>query len=419
MSELIDNARRRKDLLKHMILQLHSGHAPDLVRTQLVRALGQVPYGEVVEVEQELISEGMPVEDVLRLCDVHTEAMAGVIDDSGARTAPPGHPVHTMQFENRALMGVIEGIEATCREVHALPHDSDAVPLLRRIRAQWSALMDVEKHYLRKENLLFPHLEKRGITGPPTVMWGKHDETRELLAGAVESLDVATLASGSEARLIVDLALRPATDAVAAMVDKEEQILLPMCLDALTDVEWAEIHRQSPEIGFCLVDPMSGWTPDVAVPVAEVPESGARIQLPTGSLALAELTAVLGTVPVDMTFVDRDDTVRWFSHGKERVFARTRAILGRKVQFCHPPSSVHVVTRILDAFKAGAHDRAAFWIELHGRFVSIEYFAMRDEAGAYLGTLEVTQDLTEKRALTGERRLLAFDGGAPEEVSHG
>lgn len=414
MSELIDNARRRKDLLKHMILQLHEGHAPDAVRPQLVRLLGQVPYGDVVEIEQELISEGLPVSEVLRLCDVHTEALRGAISQEGARQAPAGHPVDIFRQENRALEWELARIASLVADFQALPDDADASAILGAVRGHVNALMDVEKHYQRKENLLFPFLEKRGISGPPTVMWGKHDETRALLKDTIASLEAAAIggASAGDAKSLHAMVMGPATEAVAGMIDKEEQILFPMCLDTLTDAEWWEIARGSAEIGFCLVDPEETWRP------AELPEgagavdaaAGARIQLPSGSLTVPELTALLNTIPFDLTFVDRDDTVRFFTQGPERIFARTRAILGRKVQYCHPPSSVHVVDRILEAFRAGERSEAAFWIQMRGRFVHIEYRALRDADGAYLGCLEVSQDLTGKRALQGERRLLSWEG---------
>ena len=117
---------------------------------------------------------------------------------------------------------------------------------------------------------------------------------------------------------------------------------------------------------------------------------------------------MLNSIPFDLTFVDKDDRVRYFTQGRERIFARSRAILGRKVQLCHPPSSVHIVEKILDDFHAGRQSRAPFWINLKDRFIHIEYFALRDKDGGYLGTLEVSQDLTEKRALGGEQRLLSY-----------
>lgn len=409
MSETLHDQRKRKDLLKHMILQLHKGEAPDAVRPQLVRLLGRVPYDEVVEVEQELINEGLPTEEVLKLCDIHTQALQGAIDDGGDKYVPAGHPVDVFQKENKALAWEISQLEKLFEELKSLPEDDDPLPLLHDIRVRFNALMDVEKHYLRKENLLFPFLESRDITGPPTVMWGKHDETRELLKAGIESLEATAEASATEAVAVIDMVLRPAAEAVGGMIDKEEQILLPMCLDTLDESDWGEIARGSAELGYCLVVPEVKWCPttDAAEPEAE---AGSRIRLPSGSFAPRELEAVLNTIPFDVTFVDADDTVQYFSEGRERIFARTRAILGRKVQYCHPPKSVDIVQRILSDFREGKQDQARFWIELGGKFICIEYFALRDVEGTYLGCLEVSQDLTAKRALTGQQRLLNYVG---------
>ncbi len=410
MSELIDNAQKRRELLKHMILQLHEGTAPEAVKKQLVSLMGKVPYNDVVAVEQELISEGLPQEEVLRLCDIHTQALDGILDHSEAKTAPPGHPVHTFKEENRALRKEIQDLELLYSEVKKAESDDGLKANFQDIHRHFNALMDVEKHYLRKENLLFPFLEKHGITGPPTVMWGKHDETREFLKGALEALNAVEGISAEEATTVIDLVLNPASKAVGDMIDKEEEILLPMCLDSLEDREWYQIEMQSIEYGFCLYDPKVSWKPEgVEIEEAATSESG-RIQLPSGSFQVPELMAVLNSIPFDMTFVDKDDRVRYFTQGKERIFARSRAILGRKVQQCHPPSSAHVVEKILDDFKSGREDHAAFWIQMNDRFIHIEYFALHGEAGEYLGTLEVSQDLTEKRKLEGERRLLQYGG---------
>jgi DUF438 domain-containing protein len=143
----------------------------------------------------------------------------------------------------------------------------------------------------------------------------------------------------------------------------------------------------------------------------ETGTDGRQVRLPTGSFSIAQLEAVLNSIPFDITFVDAEDTVRYFSHGRERIFARTRAILGRKVRYCHPPKSVDMVEKILDDFRHGRESHAQFWIEMGGRFVCIEYFALRDDKGVHLGTLEVSQDLTAKRALEGQQRLLNYVSG--------
>jgi DUF438 domain-containing protein len=409
MSELIDNGGLApKDLLKHLILQLHVGAAPAQVQKQLVRMLGRVPYGLVVEVEQELIEDGMPPQEVTRLCHLHGAALEGAIDVSDAPAAPPGHPAQTFRLENAALRAELDALAAAAATLEALDGAAPAGEAVLAVRARLNALADVEKHYLRKEHLLFPFLEKHGITGPPKVMWGKHDEARSLLRGAIDAVAAAADATAGEACSVVAIAVQPAAQAIREMTDREENILLPMSLDTLDELEWWEIARQSAEIGFCLVDPEEGWRPaSVPEPEADAGAPG-RIRLPTGTLGVKELEAILNALPVDATFVDADDRVRYFTQGRERVFSRSRAILGRKVQHCHPPSSVDTVERILGAFRAGTRDRAAFWIPMRGRFVHIEYVALRDAAGAYLGCLEVTQDLTEKRALTGEQRLLSW-----------
>jgi DUF438 domain-containing protein len=158
-----------------------------------------------------------------------------------------------------------------------------------------------------------------------------------------------------------------------------------------------------------LYDPQVEWEPKIEIPKEEIHVDNEKIQLSTGSFTKEELEALFGVLPVDITFVDKDDTVRYFSHGKDRIFERSRAILGRQVQFCHPPSSVHIVEEILNDFKSGKQDEATFWINFNGKFIHIAYYAMHDAQGKYSGTLEVTQDVSQYKKLEGERRLLTYD----------
>lgn len=339
MSELINNARRRKEVLKELILRLHRGEAPHDVREHLIRLLGQVPYHEVVEVEQELISEGLPIAEVLKLCDIHTAAMKGQIDISEAKSAPPGHPVDTFMKENRAIEWELSGLSQSYERIAATTDPEAIAEELAQMRKHFHALTDVEKHYRRKENLLFPMLEKHGITGPSTVMWGKHDEIRELLGTTVETFRNIDGVTQEEAKTLIELVFRPTSDAISEMIFKEEQILLPMSLDKLTDEEWYAVYQQSPELGWCLYDPQDEWRPKqiAAEESAETSVGKERIQFPSGSMTPTELNAILNTIPFDLTFVDAEDKVRYFTQGQERIFERNRAILGRQVQLCHPP----------------------------------------------------------------------------------
>ncbi|MFZ0390556.1 MAG: DUF438 domain-containing protein, partial [Calditrichia bacterium] len=403
-----NNNQKRKELLKELILKLHKGEGAEAIKKQIIRIMGKVPYGIVVEAEQELISEGLPAQEVLQLCDVHGQALKGLIDPEGAKTVEAGHPVHTFQKENEALITEIRKLEPVLEKIKKEQNEGKLRQLLMDARAIYNALMDVDKHYRRKENLLFPYLEKYGITGPPTVMWGKDDEIRAQLKAALTVLTNDGQINPEEASALVDLVLHPAVEAVEEMIYKEEDILFPMTLDALTEVEWYEIYSQSDEIGYCLYDPQEKWEPQGIEPRGKSASGDGNIQLPTGRFTLDELISLFRTLPVDITFVDQDDTVRYFSDSEERIFDRNRAILGRKVQMCHPPSSVHVVEQILSDFKSGRQDVAEFWIQLKGRFIHIRYFAMRDGQGEYLGTLEVSQDLTHVRSLEGEQRLLSY-----------
>ncbi len=410
MSEFINNAEQKRKALKELILKLHRGENPEQVKAELRQALGKIPYDDVVRVEQELIAGGLPQEEVVKLCDVHTAVLDGSIDQAGAKTVPPGHPVYTFKEENRALEREIAELEKMYKEHTGGAESEPSRENYYAIIERFNRLMDVDKHYKRKENLVFPFLEKHGITGPPAVMWAKHDETRALMKKALQVLH-AGLQNRTGIRWLLP-ELGAATRAITDMISKEDNILLPMCLDSLTGEEWYDVYRQGPEIGFCLYNPKDEWRPagiarDEAA-AAGKESAGGRIILPTGSLSVKELAALLDTVPVDITFVDADDTVRYFSQGKDRIFTRSKAIIGRKVQQCHPPASVATVQKIIDDFRAGRQDGASFWIDHKGRFILIEYFAMRDEQGTYLGTMEVSQDLTDKKKLEGEQRLLSY-----------
>ncbi len=407
MNEITNNSSSRKELLKHMILQLHNGEAPNEVRKRLVELLKNIPYNEVVQVEQELINEGLPEEEVLKFCDIHTQVLEGHIDQSEAKPIPPGHPVDTFKQENKELLKVVRTLAKFYDKINS-PEELEVETYLIQLKAFFNNLMDVEKHYQRKENLLFPYLEKYNITGPPKVMWGKHDETRELLKVAREGLEAKGEINNEEIRTLIEFVLKPATGAISDMVMKEEEILLPMCMDKLTDEEWYQISQQSIEFGFCLYDPPIEWKPEGIEPSPVTGATAGLIQLPTGKFSINELIAVFNTMPVELTFVDAQDKVKFFSHGNNPIFKRNRAVIGRDVRLCHPPKSVAIVEQIVSDFKSGKQDNASFWLEMKGIFVYIEYYALRDENNKYLGVLEVVQDITKLRKIKGEQRLLSY-----------
>lgn len=406
MSELIDNRAERVRTLKGIIKRLHGGEAPDAVRSSLKELVCQTDYSEVMAMEQELIADGMPVEEIQSMCDLHSQVTREVLVQLAPAPLPAGHPVDTMRRENEALRESMARLQGAMNRVLETADDGDVSAALLDWRQALNELQDVDKHYQRKEHLLFTCLERHGITGPSKVMWGKDDEIRELLKDLSAALRERETAV-AEWKLLAATTGATAASAIKEMIYKEEQILLPICLERFTADEWAEIWASSPRYGWCLVEPGEGYKPAESE-AAAAPSPADGVSLPTGTLALEQLTAIFSTLPVDLTFVDADDRVAFFSEGPNRVFARSRAIIGRKVQNCHPPRSVDVVDRILSDFREGRQNVAEFWIQFTGRFVHIRYFAVRGEDGRYLGTLEVTQDVGPIRALEGERRLLQY-----------
>ena len=409
MSELIDNRAHRVRTLKEIIKELHGGEPPERVTDRMKQLVSETDYTEIVSMEQELMADGMPVEEVQCMCDLHSQVVRESLVQLAPRAVPPGHPADTFRWENEALRGVASRMRQAIAEIEQLPGEASAEAQVLGWRQAFNELMDIEKHYQRKEHAFFPYLEQHGITGPSKVMWAKDDEVRGLLKRLGSTLQGRWTAAGEWKVLAAGLA-ETALGAVEEMMYKEDNILLPMCLDRFTEDQWGEIWAASPRYGWCLVEPREGYRPPEAA-VREVLRlaSTEAVQLPTGNLTLDQLVGVFSSLPVDVTFVDADDRVGFFSEGPDRVFPRSRTIIGRKVQNCHPPKSVATVDRILADFREGRQNVAEFWIQLQGKFVHIRYFAVRGQQGEYLGTLEVTQDLTKIRALEGERRLLEYD----------
>ena len=409
MSEIINNSSQRKTLLRDLLLRLHNGENPEALRQRLIEVLRNIPYNEVVEVEQELInSNALTEEEILEFCDLHTAVLDGSIDLQGAKPIPAGHPVDTFKKENVALKNEVLKIADLFNSASTLK-DNQLPGYILQLRTIFNNLSDVDKHYLRKEYLLFPYLEKHLITGPPKVMWGKHDEIRELLKSAFEALS-SPIGTADEMKSIVELVLHPAVEMIDGMIMKEEEILFPMAMDTLTEDEWYKIYQETPEFGYCLVDPEDEWKPIGAKVEKQEYVTADAIRLSSGAFNMTEIEALFVHLPIDITFVDKNDKVRFFSHSPNRVFERNRSIIGRDVRMCHPPGSVHVVEQILDDFKSGKENKAVFWMSnFKGRFIYIEYSAVRSPEGEYLGVVEVTQDITQMRKLEGDQRLLSYE----------
>ncbi|WP_102348620.1 DUF438 domain-containing protein [Bacillus sp. Marseille-P3661] len=409
MSEMINNREQtqnpkssdRVEALREIFLDLQNGKDEAEVKARFDEVIGIVTVEELSQLQHDFSeASGVPLSDLQHLYGAHTEILRGSVEEVNRDEKPeeqPGHPIHTFKLENKELSKLISKIQAHLAEFIKV----DSVENIYKLIEDCNLLLDIDKHFSRKENLIFPYLEKYGINGPSTNMWRIDDFIRDSIKdGKKKLVDY----EGDQQAVIENI--RYFMKEVLDMIYREENILFPMALMNLTEDEWIKIARESDEIGFCLTSPAAEWKPE-RKDLAEKTISEGYIKMETGILSLAQLELVLNHLPVDLTFIDKDDVVRYFSHGKERIFARTKAIIGRTVQNCHPPKSAHVVEALLDDFKSGKKDSEDFWIKFKDKYVYIRYFAVRDDNGAYVGTLEFTQNIEPIQAIEGEKRILS------------
>lgn len=390
--------------LKGFLRRLGDGEDLEAVRADFAARFDGVEASEIMAAEQGLMDDGVPLEEVQRLCDLHSALFHGATagehpgthpvpgDDDARRAAElaatKGHPLSTLTRENAALSEEI----ASARR--ALEEGSDA-----GIHEALVGLREVSVHYAKKGDLIFPLLATRyGITGPSNVMWTIDDEIRDEIG------KLAKQKSPDRARVSAVL------DRAEEMIYKEENILFPLCAAHFSDDEWRQLYRDSRDYAACFgVDPV--W-PDVdrasqgtaapGAPGASLGATGLTVTMPGGSLTLEQLTALLNTIPAEITFVDAEDINRYFNEGP-KDFKRPLMALGREVFSCHPPKVEKMVRAIIDGFRAGTSDEVSRWATKNGKEMYVSYLAVRDASGAYLGTLELVQDMEFARKHFSDR----------------
>lgn len=407
------DALKRREVLKGIVKDLHAGVPVKKLQKTFAALIEDTSPEEIAAMENALIEEGFPADEIRRLCDVHAQVFDRALKKAGKPGRIPGHPIYTFIQENRAARDLLKELEK--RAKHLKKRDQKMGDVAAFVET-FSRFRQIEKHYARKENQLFPALERAGFTGPTKVMWGKHDEIRAMIKG----VEAALAAKDWET---VYANLKTLRDAVKKMIFLEERILYPTASRKLTDIQFAEIKRGEPDIGYAWVTPSNLWDAEIARALAvahgmsnpaagaspaagPAPAAGGEIRLSEGLLTQEQIDLMLRALPVDVTFVDEKDTVRYYSASEHRIFPRSPAIIGRAVQNCHPPASVHVVNDIIASFREKKKSFAEFWIRSQGRFIHIRYFPVYDARGDYRGVIEASQEVTGIRALEGERRIL-------------
>ncbi len=400
----VSDKERKKEVIRDLITRLHQGLSIEEAKEIFEKEVGTISSAEIAEVEQSLINEGLSPNEIKKFCNVHALLFKSALQQSVSKEESPTHPIFLFKLENRE----IEKITKAIKDVIEKKDGYTITQLTEKIQTLLTQLRGIDTHYTRKEQLIFPFLEKHGFTGPSNVMWGKDNEIRELLNTSIKEIKMVT--TEKDFNDYTSNYLTSLLDEVEGMIFKEEKILFPASIEKLNIDDWIKVQQESNEVGYAFIEKPEATasleqdSEHIIIENTEIKDT--IVSLPTGNLQMNELLGLLNTLPVDITFVGKDDAVKYFSDSKERIFVRTKSVLGRKVQNCHPPQSVDVVEKILTSFKEGKRDSADFWINFQGKLVYIKYFAVRDKEGAYLGTLEVTQDLTEIKKLEGEKRLL-------------
>jgi uncharacterized protein len=301
---------------------------------------------------------------------------------------------------NQELEIRLTKLKPLLRDINKTPNDS-------RILAQVKeSLLDIQKfnnYYLIKENVLFPLLEKRWEEFRClSIMWSFHDDIRRNLGLLIEYLSQH---SNNDLSYFNQLIGKVYFNMYAIMF-RDERILFPFIEETLQTAKLDTLISESLEIGFPYYNPVNIGSIE---PVPTRVLDAELINLKSGELSVEQIILLFNHLPLDLTYVDEFDTVRYFSNPPKRIFPRTNSIIGRNIRNCHPPESVHVVEQIVDSFRNGTQSKASFWIKMKGEFILIQYFAIRNQNGTYKGVLEVSQEVSEIRQLEGEKRILDWE----------
>ncbi len=439
MSEFLQNSEYKKSLLKEILKELHEGKKPEELKEKFKSVLRNVSPLEIPLIEQELVKEGLQASEIAKLCDLHVLIFREAVQNSlKIDDIPDGHPLRILALENEQITKDAEMIGLYSATLERVKEDKDIRNILGTLQGLANKIKGVYyTHYDREEMVIFPHIERRGLSAVSQVLWRKHDEIRVMIKKFV-NLIFKEEVNREEIKEIVKIA-RELSTALVDMVFRENNILYPTLKTLLSEGEWVAIKEQEKDFGYYGVEPNDTWSPE-AKPVfpheiasisaedilAKIPDhmkdefkknevelmpdhyeikKEGDFAVNVGYLNPELLELIFKHLPVDITYIDENDRVKFYSGG-ERVFPRSPSIIGRPVQLCHPPKSVYMVNKILKAFKNGDKNKAEFWIQMGPRFVYITYYAIRDEKGEYRGTLEVTQDISHIRSLKGQKRLL-------------
>ena len=378
----------RQEKIKELMLRLHQGEKEEIIQEEFNKHFDSVSPYEIQVMERNLMQEGITYEEIMRLCKIHASLMSAKVESGEGMPdfEKEGHPVMVLKKENLALRGAIDRIE---RLLQAYVSSKDE-ELLKGLKRQIGLLDQFENQYLRKEYALFPIMETKGITAPPKVMWGVHDEIREIYKNFKQAFH-------NQTDDVMEQFLA-AKEELLEMIFKEENILIPMVAQAFHVDDWEKMAQDTPQYGYCIVTPEAEWKvekkPSPIQSKEEIQETG-DIPLSTGSLSLEQLDLLLNLLPMELSFVDKDNIVKYYNegNGEEKIFKRTKSAIGRDVINCHPPKSHAIVKQLFEQLKSGQKEKEEMWFKKEDKMIHVTYHAVRNTQGEYMGVLEYVQNI--------------------------
>ncbi len=417
-----DKIRVVKELLK----ELHRGASVDELKEKFRDVIASITPFEIPLIEQQLVREGIPIRDILKLCDLHVELFREALASRELEGVPQGHPLDLLVRENEHILKMSEALSLYANALLRAKNRDEAEKHAEALKRIVGDLKKIRIHYRKIQMGIFPYFERRGIIAVPRVLWGREDQVIVKLRKLARLLEEASDPYAERGRLAAE-ALDVARE-IGELVFRENKILYPASWALLSEGEWAAVKEVFDDIGY-LVEVRDEWEPraepilpyQVEDPVVsreqleKLPPEMRRVleaqglepdrykvvgkedlDLGTGFLSLRELKAVLASLPVEVTYADKNDRVKFYTQSKlHKGFVRTKTIIGRRVEFCHPPRLEELVRKTVDEIKSGDRDMAEFWTRQGDRIIRVLIVGVKNGDGEYLGTLEIVEDLTE------------------------
>ncbi len=388
------------DLISFSMGIIRGGNGKALME-QYKEAIDNVTPFDVIELENRQMKNGVSISDIKKSIGKILNAFYLPLSSYEWDKPGEGTFIYYLMLENRALESKLNTMKDILKKFHM--EELFTYQMLRKkLLPLFLEILDFDNHYIKKENILFPYIEKHWNSyNPIKVMWSLHDDIRNSLREIILILE-----NPGKIWDQLNIEIGKFFFLTFGMIIKEERIVYPAAVETIPEKDWQSMHFQSFELPFTFIE--TPEKPEVIIKDSAW-QKECSFRTESGEVSLDQLELIFGSLPVEMTMIDENDKVVFFSDSDNRIFPRSSAIIGRDVQNCHPPESVHIVNEIISAFRNGTKENAEFWFNYKDRLIFTVYHALHDKVGKYRGVLEVSQDISRFKDLEGEKKLLNWD----------